>query len=205
MPQIIKKYMVMTALALVCLLSLAGCGDGNPQATFDPAIGTHPDGWLPTGHKSAALAKIDNCTQCHGADFLGGVSKVACTQCHLGNQRAVHPEQWGQFAYALHGSYVEQNGFARCATAVCHGTDMSGVAGSGPSCTSCHMGGNLAVHPTTWVPLFTTAPGISPTILPDHADYVSANGSARCSVDVCHGSGGVGVFLSGRSCMACHV
>jgi len=203
MSQIITSSLVMAMLALLCLLPLAGCGDSNSQASFDSATGTHPAGWLPSGHKIEALAHIDNCTQCHGSDFLGGTSKVACTSCHLGNPRAVHPELWGQFAYALHGSYVAQNGSARCATAECHGTDMSGVAGSGPSCSSCHLGGNLAVHPTSWTRIFTTAPGISPTNLPDHGAYVNANGSAACATAVCHGTGGV--FLSGRSCLACHV
>lgn len=205
MSQIIKSSMVMTALLLLCLLSLTGCGDSNPEANFDSAVGEHPAGWLPGGHKAAALAKLDNCTQCHGSDFLGGTSKVACTDCHLGNTNDVHPELWGQYAYALHGTYVTENTTARCATAVCHGTDLSGVAGSGPSCSSCHLGGNLAIHPVTWNRVLTSATGIYPTNLPDHADYVNANGSAACATAACHGPGGVGVFLSGRACRACHV
>ncbi|MBC8016990.1 MAG: hypothetical protein H7X83_00525 [Verrucomicrobia bacterium] len=198
------------SLALGLLLSLSfivlsGCGDKNSKADLDPTSGKHPASWLPADHAIAANNHSDACTECHGGDFSGGISNIACTKCHLGNQGKVHPVLWGQFAYALHGAYVKTNGTARCAAASCHGTTLSGVAGSGPACLSCHMGSNTAIHPLTWIPRFTTAPGISPTNLPDHGAYVNNNGSAACVNAVCHGTDGQGVFLSGRSCRACHV
>lgn len=205
MSQIRTTSLILGLLLPLCLLCLSGCGDTNSNADLDPNNGKHPATWLPSGHSVAANDHAEECTQCHGSDFTGGSSNIACTQCHLGNQNSIHPGSWGQFAYALHGSYVTQNGNTSCANASCHGTDLAGIAASGPSCQSCHLGGVGSAHPIDWIPRFTTAPGISPTNLPDHGDYVNANGSASCVTSACHGPGGEGVFLSGRSCRACHV
>lgn len=176
---------------LWCLLvlSLAGCGDTNQHASYDPDRGEHPDGWVPAGHAAAAWGHLDTCTPCHGEDFGGGISKVACTQCHLGNEVDVHPLAWGHEDYSEHADYVRLNGTQSCANVYCHGAQLEGVAGSGPSCSVCHIGGPVSVHPTNWRRFFTTAPGIAPTILPDHGDYVNANGASSCVIPVCHGSG----------------
>ena len=187
----------ITSLALGMLLSLAvlmlpGCGDGNSLSTFD-VKGGHPPGWLPTGHTVAAQRDILSCTDCHGHDFAGGISKVPCTRCHLGNQQAIHPVQWGQYAYALHGSYVRRNGSTSCANALCHGTNLDGIGGTGPSCTSCHMGGATSVHPLPW--------NVEITL---HAGFVGQNGTSVCRNVVCHGANLQGVFLSGPGCNACH-
>lgn len=204
MPQITKPSLALAMLCCLLALLLAGCGDKNSNANYDPDRGEHPSGWLPSGHAAAAFGQMNSCTPCHGSDFNGGgISKVACSQCHLGNQTNVHPLGWGHFAYALHSEYVEANGTGACANVNCHGTNLQG--GAGPSCSSCHLGGPLSAHPTNWVRRFTTAPGIAPTNLPDHGDYVNANGAARCSQAVCHGTGEPGGILqTGRSCTACH-
>lgn len=192
-----------SSLALGLLLSLfmfllSGCGDKNPQADYNPQTGAHPASWLPGGHKTAAIDRLESCSECHGSDFTGGISKVACTQCHLGNEEQVHPLLWGQYAYALHGSYSKQNGNTTCANVNCHGANLTGVAESGPSCTSCHMGGLQLVHPTTealWMDAANQG---------FHALYVGQNGTASCRNVVCHGPSLKGVFLSGPSCNACH-
>lgn len=205
MSQIRKPSLALGLLLSLFIFALSGCGDKNSQADLNLTTGKHPASWLPSDHGNAAKDHPEGCTECHGSDFTGGISKVACTQCHLGNQKQIHPVQWGQYAYALHGPYAKTEGTTSCAVASCHGTTLAGVAGSGPACLSCHMGSNTAVHPTTWIPKYTTAPGISPTNLPDHGEYVNQNGSGACVNAVCHGPGGAGVFLSGRSCKACHV
>lgn len=134
MSQVIKTLLAGSALALLCLLSLAGCGDSNSQVNFDATTGQHVAGWVPAGHKAAALADIGNCTQCHGADYLGGVSMVACIRCHLGDETNVHPTSWTQ--PGDHGAYVQAFGAAACRNAVCHGTVGQGAAG--PACNTCH-------------------------------------------------------------------
>ncbi len=181
------------------LMALSGCGDSNSQAVLNPVTGTHPATWLPAGHTTAAKANLTSCATCHGSDFSGGISKVACTQCHLGNALSPHPlvwnTAWGSYAYALHPSYVKQNTSASCANVNCHGVDLRGVAGSGPSCISCHLGGVSSIHPTDWA---------IPTAVSAHTAYVVANGTASCFNAVCHGTQGEGVFLSGPSCKKCH-
>ena len=193
MSQIRKTSLALGLLLLLFVSVLSGCGDSNSQANLDATSGKHPAGWLPTGHKTAAQAHPETCTECHGSDFTGGISKIACTECHLGNQESVHPLQWGHFAYALHGSYVTINGTASCANALCHGTNLDGVGGTGPSCTSCHIGGPTSFHPVEWNTNFVL-----------HGSYVGQNGTASCRNTACHGANLQGVFLSGPSCNICH-
>jgi hypothetical protein len=186
-------------LLLLSFFLLAGCGGGSsetetPLATQPLATTqTHPAGWLPDGHAVAAEADIQTCETCHGTDLTGGTTQVSCTQCHLGNPESVHPTLWGNFAYALHAGYVNLNGTSTCANVTCHGLNLEGVQGSGPSCTQCHMGGVFSVHPVEWN-----------TNIELHQDYVASNGSSSCRVSVCHGADLKGVFLSGPSCGTCH-
>lgn len=188
MPQI-KPY--AAALALAVLFALAGCGDSNPQAVFSPESG-HPAGWA-TSHTGAGTAHLDSCFSCHGENLDGGISRVSCTSCHLGSPSALHPIQWGSFAYARHAAYVAGNGTASCAIAACHGESLQGGAGSAPDCaTRCHLGGADRKHPADW------------TSISSHKGYVEANGTASCKTSVCHGTDGKGVFLSGPACDQCH-
>jgi hypothetical protein len=198
---------------LLSLIVLSGCGDKNPQADLSSTSGKHPASWLPAGHATAAKDHLDACTECHGSDFTGGISKIACTQCHLGNALAPHPlfwnytstqpTAWGTYAYAFHGVYAKQKGTTSCAAASCHGTGLQGVSGSGPSCTSCHKD-VMSTHPVEWAIRLTHSPGGVATVLPDHGTWVNNTESASCRNAVCHGPQGLGVFLSGLACSACH-
>ncbi|QEM68541.1 hypothetical protein FO488_10415 [Geobacter sp. FeAm09] len=188
-----------TSLALVLLsllvFPLSGCGDRNSQADLNPSTGKHSDpAWLPTGHTIAVQDHGYACTECHGDDLSGGISRVACTTCHLGNQQQVHPLKWGQYAYALHSQFVKENGSTSCAVASCHGTDLNGVAGSGPSCSSCHLGGPTSAHPQEW----------NKDIISLHAGYIGTYPASSCATAVCHGTDLKGAFLSGPGCTTCH-
>lgn len=189
----LRKILLAAVLLVLAALPLAGCGDTNSQSNFDANSGTHPADWLPLGHTVAADEHLETCTECHGSDLAGGISKVPCTQCHLGTNEATHPLQWGAYAYALHATFVKLNGTASCAEAACHGTTLEGVAGSGPACTSCHLGGPTSKHPQLWDTNVTL-----------HMGYVAQNGTASCQNALCHGTDLKGVFLSGPSCNACH-
>jgi hypothetical protein len=186
-------------LLLLCVFLLAGCGGGSSQnetpLAQQPVVTaqTHPAGWLPNGHAAEAKASVETCIVCHGTDLTGSTTHVSCTQCHLGSPGSVHPTQWGNFAYALHPVYVKQNGTSTCANVTCHGLNLEGVPGSGPSCTQCHMGGIFSKHPVEWN-----------TNIELHKDYVASNGSSSCRISVCHGTDLKGVFLSGLSCGTCH-
>lgn len=193
MSQVKQASLAPFVLLSLLVFLLAGCGDTNTQSDFNANTGTHPSGWLPTGHKTAAKARIETCADCHGTDYRGGVAKIACTQCHLGNQESYHPIQWGNYAYALHGNYAQLNGTNTCANANCHGANLDGVGGTGPSCTQCHMGGVNSKHPVGWN-----------TNIVLHKDYIALNGSSSCRTSVCHGPDLKGVFMSGPSCGTCH-
>lgn len=191
-------------LAISTSLLLSGCSDKNSQATFSPDSGAHLAGWK-TDHKTFARSNLEICVPCHGENLDGGISKVSCTQCHLGSQSVAHPLQWGSYAYARHADYVGTNGTSSCANAACHGTSLAGT-GSIPSCTACHSknGDKYSKHPAAWQkPLL------------DHAAYLKQYGVAintvagsglypSCGTSKCHGTDLKGVFLSGTSCYLCH-
>jgi hypothetical protein len=145
----------------------------------------------------AAQTDIGVCAECHGDDYGGGISRVSCTQCHLGGVSAVHPSSWGTGSQIdlYHGPYAQTNGTTACANTYCHGTTLIGVAGSGPSCTSCHLGGPTSVHDAT----FSQNTGTT------HAPYTVANGTSACANASCHGTTLSGVTGSGPSCTSCHL
>jgi len=201
MPQITTASALPTLAAalLISFMTLAGCGDRNDQSSFDPDSGSHPAGWLPGGHAASARADVTICSDCHGADLAGGISKVSCSQCHLGDASHVHPLGWDDLVYARHADFVKANGTSACANVFCHGGDLTGVAGSGPSCTSCHIGSSTSVHP--WANQTTDLAGVPPL----HAQYVFTHGgTASCRNADCHGTQLQGVLLSGPACSACH-
>jgi predicted CxxxxCH...CXXCH cytochrome family protein len=185
----------LLVLFLTGLLFLAGCGSEKNEKTPEFDGDQHTAGWLPAGHRDAARADETVCTECHGADFSGGISKVSCSQCHLGGVNSVHPLVWSGQTVTAHGGYVAGNGNTQCANAFCHGTTLSGVAQSGPSCTSCHLGGVGSVHPASW--------GTGSQVVPNHAPYASTNGATACSNVSCHGTNLAGG--AGPACSLCHL
>lgn len=89
-----------------------------------------------------------------------------------------------------HRAAVQNTGTAACQE--CHGEDLSGGIAK-VSCTRCHLGGALSVHPAAWE---------GSAILTLHGQYVVANGSDSCKNTVCHGDTLRGV--SGPACNSCH-
>ena len=187
---------LLAVLLLLVFFSLAGCGSPSGSSSFNSDSG-HPAGWLPAGHKTEAVASMESCTQCHGADYAGGISRISCTSCHMGGVASMHPP-WGTPDYAAHGSYVKNNGndTSGCANISCHGTTLTGVSGSGPSCTSCHMGDVASIHPPWGTPAYAL-----------HGTYVKSNSSdtSGCANATCHGTALTGVSGSGPSCTLCHM
>jgi len=193
----IKAYFALMASAIL-LMSAAGCGSSktNPESAFSADSQKHGATWLPAEHKAAARENIENCTECHGTDLSGGISGVSCSKCHLGGSNSVHPVLWSGLTATSHGSYAKASGNTSCANAACHGTDLGGVAESGPSCSSCHLGGPTSVHPLDWA---------GSALVTAHGAYVSAARSfASCATAVCHGTRLEGVAGSGHACSRCH-
>ncbi|HUI67192.1 MAG TPA: hypothetical protein VL087_03170 [Nitrospirota bacterium] len=194
MPQV-NKAITLFLLILMSQLLTVGCSNPNSQSQFSADGQGHAADWLPAGHMTAAKADESSCAECHGSDFAGGISGVSCTQCHLGGVDSVHPEAWSGVTGTAHAAYVAANGNTACANINCHGTALSGVAGSGPSCTLCHLGGIGSMHPQDWGDLAYYK----------HSLYVNANGTDSCSNANCHGSTLAGVAGSGPSCTSCHL
>ncbi len=192
---LIKARQVLPVYFCTLVLSLAGCGSSerNDQSVFDPETGRHMKDWMPTAHMTAAKSDPAACTDCHGADYKGGIAGVSCTSCHLGGPSAVHPSDWKP-VYSTHGAYVKTNNAGACSNQYCHGPSLAGVAKSGPSCTSCHLGGPTAIHPSDWTPVYST-----------HGPYAKTNTTGACSNQYCHGTSLSGVADSGPSCTLCHL
>lgn len=90
MPQITLARSLMIGLFV---LVVSGCGDTNPDATFDSETGQHFGSWSPLTspltHTSAGQADLDTCADCHGQDFAGGISGVTCRNCHINTGNTV--------------------------------------------------------------------------------------------------------------------
>ncbi len=156
---------------------------------------THPKGqaWLDvnsaTFHGDAATADIDSCKQCHGSDFLGGISGKSCSECHFGPTGSKNPPNEGAWTHGTtpHSSSNFTDASAVCAQ--CHTT--SRLYSNGPAaCHDCHAG---ATHPVgqAWLDV-------------NSATFHGA--SALADIDscaACHGSDFLG-GSSGRSCSECH-
>jgi len=131
------KWLFVGITLLSAMALISGCGSTNDQAPFNADTQQHPASWLPAGHMTAAQPDAASCQECHGDDLGGGISKVSCTTCHLGGALSVHPATWeGDAILTSHGPYVVANSSHACENAYCHGADLNGVAGSGPSCSS---------------------------------------------------------------------
>jgi hypothetical protein len=193
----IARDSALAFLLLVCLAVALGCGNANPEATFDPESDEgHSSGWLPEAHAAKANEALASCAECHGPAFGGGISESACTSCHLGSETEVHPPDWADLAFVRHEGFVEAQGNASCAVASCHGTDLDGVASSGPSCiTACHLGGLESLHPEEWGGFAYAR----------HEFFVAENGTVSCSNSACHGTDLGGAPESGPSCTECHL
>ena len=197
------KKILIPALLLLGLLLLLGCGDPNAKASFSVDSQKHAAGWLPVDHKTAAEGDVRSCEECHGADLSGGISGVSCSSCHLGGPGSTHPQAWGELVAINHSPYVDTNGSTACANAACHGADLSGIPQSGPSCSSCHLGGPTSIHPLDWngYPVYFPGGGLAT----NHGEYLKEVLSLdACSNIYCHGVNLEGVEGSGHSCVGCH-
>ncbi|HUJ18460.1 MAG TPA: hypothetical protein VL197_10775 [Nitrospirota bacterium] len=184
---------VLYCCFLLLALSLAGCSDPNTKAVVNTDTGQHASGWLPAGHMTAARTDAVVCESCHGSNLQGGISGISCTSCHLGSPSSVHPADWNP-VYSAHGPYVKTKTTSSCANQYCHGASLTGVPESGPSCSSCHIGGTTSEHPANWDPVYSA-----------HGPYAKVNGTTTCSSQYCHGPSLAGVPGSGPSCTSCHL
>lgn len=181
---------------LLFLMSLWGCGKGNPSApvTIDPVTGKHSvSNWVsPTVHGGldfGASKDMAACQECHGNDFTGGISKVSCLNtagCHGAGVFSPHPKKPWRGGLITHTLVKESNT---------------------PICAICHTKGkNLQI------PLIsnynTGAPGCFNSTL-CHGVVGHANDPQPWSAPANHGAnqgptGRPGAKFSIQACQSCH-
>ena len=127
----------LSILITICLIIFWSCSkDADPIQSV-----THPPGWTEQGTdnfhgKKVFEIKSEFCTSCHGDDYSGGESGVACADCHADYP---HPPTWiTPGSDGSHVAYIRDQNWSmdRCKT--CHGDNYRGGS-SGDSCFRCHL------------------------------------------------------------------
>lgn len=158
-----KKNISLLILA-ISLLVLNGCAENKIPLVSK----THADDWLTKSSENFHGKKVltvgtASCQTCHGQDFAGGKSGVACADCHADYP---HPSSWTTAGNeASHMAYIKSHDWsmARCKT--CHGDNYQGGS-SGVSCFDCHTDtagpescntchgsfSSVADEPASWAP-----------------------------------------------------
>jgi hypothetical protein len=115
-------------IALAAVALVAGCsssssnGSGGGSVNHITAQGTSVSGWIASsgasGHSRSAtesfiaLGNTGGCTECHGADLRGGISRVSC----MSNTSACHHGTVAE--WVAPGSSTQQHGAFGCGEAV---------------------------------------------------------------------------------------
>ncbi len=118
---------------------------GSCTERQEPPI--HPEGWYEEGTGGLHVEKItgsgiESCQKCHGKNYSGGTSGVACNTCHSGGSSG-HPDSFAWLnpdSAAYHGRIFWENGWDFKPCQSCHGEDFAGGV-VGYSCNTCHTEG----------------------------------------------------------------
>jgi predicted CxxxxCH...CXXCH cytochrome family protein len=198
----IKKNILPVLVFAAGLLLMSGCGDRNPKAVLDGDTGQHFAGWLPIGHAEAAKADASVCTECHGADFSGGISGVACASCHVNGSPLTHTN-----CTSCHGN--PPDGTVAPNRAGAHNTITGHFAAQvtfPDGCNTCHNGAGSGTlkHDNGVVDVAILSSYSSNSGLAVH------NSDNTCSNVSCHGGQTTPNWLTGsinvsKQCTFCHV
>jgi predicted CxxxxCH...CXXCH cytochrome family protein len=131
-----KLKQTLVFISAVLLLLLLSCSkDADPI----PSV-THPPEWnisnseLFHGNKVLTVG-AEFCTSCHGNDYSGGRSGIACADCHA---TFPHPPTWSTpGSDSSHAAYFKTIYWDMSRCQDCHGEDYTGGK-SGVSCYDCH-------------------------------------------------------------------
>jgi predicted CxxxxCH...CXXCH cytochrome family protein len=222
--------MISLPLALSVLFACSGGNDAAPvklDATGKHAAGPGYSSWVQQhwveyklangGSKLASSAT--SCSECHGADLLGGTSKVSCFSasfkdsagatlyCHPNGDRTLgHPASWTDPTSADFHAQASFNGKAVKGSAtlgtdcgLCHATDRNALTlGTVPSCLSndpkwgisCHVS-SPAVSSNGCVSCHNTPPAgaVAPNQAGAHVTHLGLPG-VTCAT--CHNGFGSG-------------
>lgn len=202
------------SLLLASLTVLAACGNANNNApSVSPTGKTHPAGWVQLHGAAAAPA----CTECHGEDLSGGITRVGCFS---NPQTTIN-------GFACHAvSPAVDKGCTSC-----HGTPPNGnvapnrqgahakhLALSGMTCGTCHHNAGFG---TPGHAKATANGGIAratvslldapsfPLKAKTGAAFSYDPAGETCSGIICHGgqqtpSWSVGSIIVAKDCLKCH-
>ncbi|MBU0505196.1 MAG: hypothetical protein ABII18_01240 [bacterium] len=81
---------------------------------------------------NASIKKRTCATQCHGGSYDGGLSKIACFDCHV-----AYPHAFNWSNPKAHGTFANTNGTNTTCSTGCHGMNYNGGQ-TGLSCYDCH-------------------------------------------------------------------
>lgn len=197
MSQIAITVRLVTSVCAV-LLVVTGCGTPNEKSAFDPDRQKHAADWVYAGHAGAAQAQATGCAECHGADLLGGVSKVSCSECHpagpapMSGCSSCHEDPPSGTAAPNRRGVHRQHDL------------LPNVTGT---CATCHSGaGSMTANHYN---------GIVEVAIQDSYDAKSGpavrNGDGTCSKVSCHGGQTTPAWLTGlatidvnNQCYKCH-
>lgn len=132
-----KRTSLLKAVFLIAALSaLVACGQGSSDAPLVDSNGKHPAKWAET-HGSVAALSSAACSECHGNDQSGGISRISCMSstmsgitCH-----ATSPVVSTTRCVSCHG--VPPNGSTAPNRAGAHAVHL---ALTGITCDTCHRG-----------------------------------------------------------------
>lgn len=188
-------------------MGLASCSDlkdplnPNKEAVISDV---HPADWQQVGAQGfhgkfvadSLNFDFDNCQQCHGQNFAGGITNTSCLDCHQA-ALLIHPAGWlTDNSPDFHGKFLQNAGWNLTDCQRCHGQNYAGGA-SNSSCLTCHPGTPEACtvcHGGT-----DNQTGAPPIDLADNSDI----GDRGVGQHTLHLSGGS--LSSPFECASCHV
>lgn len=147
------KILVKYFSFLLALILIAACSELNTDIPGDPEVNAHGDGLYdptsPNYHPKTIAASTNgmyDCTECHAADFSGGIAKAGCntSDCHptinVHVSGIVDPA-----SEKFHGEYIKNNQWDMISCQSCHGTKYGGGdfkysdgSSLSPTCLDCH-------------------------------------------------------------------
>ena len=120
-----------------------GCSTPNePDSSEEVKVRVHPPDWLKINaanfHGSVLAAKgyaVNECRQCHGNNYDGGLVGISCRTCH---PTYPHPSGWADVGENSHSQYIKSRVYQFGACKTCHGQDY-GTVKLDKSCLTCHQ------------------------------------------------------------------
>ena len=109
---------------------------GSSQTTCGSCHGVPPP-----SHSASSTS----CDTCHGAGYSQTTVNATLHMNGTVDATSAHAPGWAD--KTQHGYSANNSGLAGCKT--CHGTNLDGVGGTGPSCTACHTTNGFASWATS--------------------------------------------------------